>query len=154
MKCPICHEDHYMICHSCPHNGQLHGLAYKGSPCEMCAKDAHGRQRANDSRETGHGRVVSFDAIERYLEDNVPADGDGEESGSRGAVRDMLQKFVRRFCGLDIRTQFIFEERILFGCSLEEVADKYCLVFGKTLTPAGVAAALKSARSRILSSAM
>lgn len=153
MKCPICHKDHYMICHSCPHNGQLQGLAYEGSPCEVCAKDAQGGQRANDSRETGHGRVVSLDAIERYVADSMPNDGDGEGTDDRGALRDALCSFVKRFCGLDIRIQFILEERVLFGNSLEEVAHKYCLVFGKTLTPAGVAAALKSARARILSSA-
>jgi len=149
MKCPICHVDHYMICHSCPHNGQLQGLAYKGSPCEMCAKDAHGRQRANDSRETGHGRVVSFDAIERYLEDNVPDDGDESESRTRGSLLD----FIRRFCLLDIKTQFMFEQRLFFGQSLEAVADGCRRVFGSDITPAGVAIALKSARARILSSA-
>lgn len=149
MKCPICHEDHYMICHSCPHNGQLKGLSYEGSPCEVCAKDAQGRQRANDSRETGHGRVVSLDAIERYVADSVPTDEEPEVSRHGGSLLD----FVKRFCRLDIRTQFMFEQRLFFGLSLEDVADGYRRTFGSSITPAGVAAALKSARARLLSMA-
>ncbi len=144
MKCPICHEDHFMLCHSCPHNGQLAGMKYDESPCSACAKDAHGKQRANDSREIGHGRVVSLDAIERYVADAVPADDAGD---GRSQVGGSLLDFVRRFCRLDIRTQFMFEQRLFFGRSLEEVADGYRVVFRKPMTPAGVAAALKASRS-------
>ena len=150
MKCPICGIDHYMLCHSCPHAGHLHG-EYHGSPCEVCDKDAHGRQRKNESREEGHGRVVSLEQLDRYLGENVPdesaADADAES-------KDSVLAFIRRFCSLDIRVQFMFEQREFFGLSLDEVAARYRREFGKSITPAGVSAAIKAARSRMCRNAI
>lgn len=146
MKCPICGVDHFMLCHSCPHQGHLQGKDYHGSPCEYCDKDARGKQRLNDSREEGHSRVASLEQLERYIADSVP-----DESGSEDVSesQEAVLSFIRRFCTLDIRVQFMFEQREFFGKSLEDVAAKYRREFGDSITPAGVSAALKTARSRI-----
>jgi DNA-directed RNA polymerase specialized sigma24 family protein len=146
MKCPICGVDHFMLCHGCKHNNQLVGLAYKGSPCEACDKGPRGKKRQNDSRESGHGRVVSLEQIERYVSETIPADM-GEEAAETFSV--LLLEFVRRFCTLPIRTQYMFEQRFFFGLSLEETASMVRSTFEITITPAGVSAALKSARARM-----
>lgn len=146
MKCPICGVDHFMLCHSCPHRDELAGHDYKGSPCEFCDKDQRGRKRENDSREIGHSRVVSFEQVERYVRENISAEASEEER--REAVA-LLSDFVKKFCTLDIRVQFMFEQRTYFDKSLEEVADEHRRVFGKEITPAGVSIALKAARSRM-----
>lgn len=146
MKCPICHVDHFMLCHSCPHRDTLSGLEYKDSPCRFCDKDQRGKQRENDSREIGHSRVVSLEQVERYVKENVPDEAD-EQDVSEGTA--LMQDFVRRFCGLDIRVQFMFEQREFFGRSLEDVAAMYRSEFKTPMTPAGVSIALKSARARM-----
>lgn len=146
MKCPICHVDHFMLCHSCPHANEVAGHEYKGSPCEACAKDYRGRLRENDSREIGHSRVVSLQKLERYIGDSIASDAEPSEVTAAAAA---LQDFVKRFCSLGIRVQFMLEQREFFGKSLEEVADMYSREFGETLTPAGVSAALKSATRRM-----
>lgn len=146
MKCPICHVDHFMLCHSCPHNGALAGLDYESSPCKYCDKDSRAKQRENDSREIGHSRVVSLDQLDRFIGENVP---DESASPDEDGAALLLQDFVRRFCSLDIRVQYMFELREFFGLSLEEVASKVRREFRTSITPAGVSAALKSARSRM-----
>ena len=146
MKCPICSIDHFMLCHSCKHNKQLVGLAYKGSPCEACDKGPHGKKRQNDSREGGHGRVVSLEQIERYVSENIPADMDSEAVEQ---FSGLLLEFVRRFCTLPVRVQFMFVQRTFFGLSLEDVAARFRHEFGTLMTPAGVSAALKAAKPRM-----
>lgn len=146
MKCPICHVDHYMLCHSCPHANELKGLEYKDSPCRFCDKDYRGDQRENDSREIGHSRVVSLQKVELWVGDTVAA-GEDDETVSEAAA--LMNEFVRKFCRLDIRVQFMLEQREFFGKSLEEVAAEHTRVFGKSITPAGVAIAVKSAKSRL-----
>ena len=150
MKCPVCGVDHFMLCHSCPHQGHLQGQDYHGSPCEFCDKDSHGKQRLNDSREEGHSRVASLETLDRYIGEEV-ADESGSEDVSEST--EAVLSFIRRFCTLDIRVQFMFEQREFFGKSLEEVAAGYTREFGKSITPAGVSAALKVARSRIRNNA-
>ena len=146
MKCPICHVDHFMLCHSCPHANELQGLEYKDSPCMYCDKDYRGDQRENDSREIGHSRVVSLQKVERYVGENISA-GTDETTVSEAVA--LLRDFVSRLCSLGIRVQYMLEQREFFGKSLEEVADGYCDEFGESITPAGVQAAVKSAKLRL-----
>jgi len=124
----------------------MRGQPYKGSPCEFCDKDSRGRQRENESREIGHGRVTSLELVERYVKENVAAETEEEEVH---AANRLMMDFVKRFCTLDIRIQFMFEQRDFFGKSLEDVAAAYRREFGRSITPAGVSAALKAARERM-----
>ena len=147
MKCPICNEDHFELCHSCPHNGHVAGMAYEKSPCYFCSLDRKDRPRKNDSRENGHGRVVSLEQIERYVDGNISApEPSGEDKDRSG---DVLREFIRRFCSLSIRVQFMFEQREFFGLTLEEVAAEYRRVFSVSITAAGVSAAIAAAKSRL-----
>ena len=146
MKCPICNVDHFMLCHSCPHANELKGLDYKDSPCRFCDKDYRGDQRENDSREIGHSRVVSLQKVELWVGENLAPESDDE---GMGEAAELLKDFIKRLCSLDIRVQFMLEQREFFGKSLEEVAEAHFEKFGKTITPAGVAAALKSAKARL-----
>lgn len=144
MKCPICKVDHFMLCHSCPHNGQGAGVDYKGSPCEVCALDVNGKPRANDSRESGHGRIVSLEQIERYVSDEIPA-GDFDEPGDESR-NTILLDIVGRFCRMDIRTQFLIEQRCFFNRPLAEVTDSYRRTFHRNMTANGIAATLAAVK--------
>ena len=149
VKCPICRVDHYMICHSCPHNGRVAGQAYAASPCAFCDKDHHGKARRNDSREGGHGRVVSLELLERYVGDELPAEEEGENQQT--SEHDLVLDFIGAFCRMDIRTQYLVEQRIFFGKSLEGVAADYRAKFGRPMTVTGVSASVSAATSRIAS---
>lgn len=136
-----------MLCHSCPHNGQLAGVKYSESPCAVCVLDHKGKPRTNDSRELGHGRVVSLEVIERYVSDEIPderEDGEGGD-GFDAAVLD----FVNAFCRLDIRQQHLLEQRLFLGRSLEEAAADYRRTFCRPMTAGGASAAIGAATRRI-----
>lgn len=148
MKCPICRIDHYMLCHSCPHNGQLAGVKYDESPCAVCVLDHKGKPRTNDSREIGHGRVVSLEVIERYVSDELP---DEREDGEGGGIEETVLDFIGAFCRLDIRQQHLLEQRVFFGKSLEDAAADYRRTFHRPMTAAGASAAIGAATRRIAS---
>ena len=122
----------------------MEGFEYHGSPCETCALDVNGKPRQNDSRESGHGRVVSLEQIERYVSDELPA-GDFDEPGDEPG-NSILLDLVGRFCRLDVRTQFLVEQRLFFDRPLAEVAGDYTRTFGKTITPSGIAATLAAVK--------
>lgn len=146
MRCPICHVDHFMLCHSCPHNGKMQGAVYASSPCAVCALDHHGQPRTNDSREIGHGRVVSLDVVERYVSDELPDERDGEGGGG---FEETVLDFIGAFCRLDIRQQHLLEQRVFFGKSLEESADSHRRLFARPMTAGGVSATVESVKSRM-----
>lgn len=146
MRCPICNIDHYMLCHSCPHNGQQQGVKYSESPCSVCVLDHKGKPRTNDSREIGHGRVVSLEIIERYVSDELP---DERADGEDGGIEETVLDFVNVFCRLDIRQQHLLEQRVFFGKSLEESADSHRRLFARPMTASGVSATVESVKSRM-----
>lgn len=125
-------------------------MDYADSPCAVCAKDHYGRPRRNDSREIGHGRVVSLEVLERYVSDELPQE-DGGEGEDQHCIDEVVLDFIGQFCRLDIRSQFLIEQRALYGRPLEEIAADYQKRFGRPMTAAGVSATVAAAKSRIAS---
>ena len=75
---PACRGvDHLGLCHLCPHDGDagLAGLPYAAHPCSRC--------KAGDSREQGHGRGMSYEAMPPKLvaeaEADMPSLFDGDQ---------------------------------------------------------------------------
>ena len=61
------------------------------------------------------------------------------------AVVERLTRFLCLYSGLPIHAQFVVSERLLARGQLDGIAMRFRTVFGKPLTPAGVAAAVKAA---------
>lgn len=149
MKCNICKRDHYGLCYQCPHNNQVNGLPLEKAPCRFCLQTDKGKERKNDSREAGHGRVLSYDTCEKFIRSQSAGDIEPEEANTQ---LKPLMEFLRRFAPLDPKVQFIIIQRAFFGESLESVAAKYRDLFKVAITPAGVSAAFLSVQARLLRS--
>lgn len=84
MTCPLpnCNGiEHNSRCHACPHTGDpaIRTLPWgRGHPCWHCVTTADGGHDPNDSREQGHGRVSSAEAVPPHLVASIP-DVSGEE---------------------------------------------------------------------------
>ena len=145
MKCPICKKDHFGLCYQCPHQNEVAGKKFdKNVPCWYCMHYAKGRIRKNDSREEGHGRVVSLSVCEAFVADRVK---DAEVEAD--AAMEPMREFIRIFMPLDPKIQYIVIQRAFFSKELEEIARGYRTLFGVCITPAGVSSAFSSAVSRL-----
>lgn len=144
MKCNICKKDHFGLCYQCPHRNEVAGMRLEEAPCRFCMKKANGKDRQNDSREEGHGRVISLSVCEQFVADRVK-----ESEIEQDAAMEPMRDFIRLFMPLDPKVQFIVVQRAFFSRELEEIARAYRALFGICITPAGVSAAFTSAVSRL-----
>lgn len=123
-------------------------MDYASSPCAVCGVDRHGKKRRNNSREGGHGRVVSLEQIERYLSDELPEENVGTEE-EQPREKEAVLDFIGVFCRMGIHQQFLVEQRFFFGRPLEKIAADYRQRFRRPMTAAGVSVAVEAAKSRI-----
>lgn len=144
MKCNICHKDHFGLCYKCPHRNEVAGMRLEDAPCRFCMKKSNGKDRQNDSREEGHGRVISLSMCEAFVADRVK---DAEVEAD--AAQEPLREFIRLFMPLDPKVQFVVIQRAFFSKELEEIAREYRALFGVCITPAGVSSAFSAAISRL-----
>lgn len=100
MKCnqPNCKGvDHQGQCWKCPHSSDVeHGIykttPWERSPCFCCKKDNPSLEC--DSREQGHGRVISYEEAPPLLVAAFPAEESGEP-GELQAAADVLSRLLR-----------------------------------------------------------
>ena len=126
-------------------------MEYEKSPCYYCALDRKDKQRRNDSRESGHGRVASLEVLERYLSDELPQEDGGAGEDQQTSEHDLVLDFIGAFCRMDIRTQYLVEQRAFHGQPLDAIADSYRRTFSRPMTASGILATAESAKSRIAS---
>ena len=144
MKCHICKKDHFGLCYQCPHRNEVAGMKLKDAPCRFCLKKSNGKDRQNDSREEGHGRVVSLSVCEAFVAERIK---DTEIEADE--AQEPLREFIRLFMPLEPKVQFIVCQRAFFSKELEEIAREYRALFGICITPAGVSSAFSAAISRL-----
>lgn len=100
-----CHQaqckgvDHKGLCWLCPHSISVEKGAYKGmkwedTPCSRCFNSDP--ERDCDSREQGHGRVISYEEAPPFLVSTFGQGRDEEETEHElAAATDVLRRILR-----------------------------------------------------------
>lgn len=101
MKCnqPECKgQDHQGQCWKCPHSESVQSGAFKktrweDTPCWRCSKA--NPDRGCDSREQGHGRVISYEEAPPLLVAAFPGGEKGEPGGELQLAAELLGRIMR-----------------------------------------------------------
>lgn len=90
--------DHQGLCWQCPHPEDIKRGAYKDVPWEktpcFCCKKAN-PNRECDSREQGHGRVISYEEAPPLLVAAFPAETNDERDNNLRAAVDIVNCLLR-----------------------------------------------------------
>lgn len=97
--------DHRSLCYNCPHTGDpaIQALPWdKNHPCFHCVTGPDGGTDTNDSREQGHGRVSSVEAVPPHLVASEAADpdGDSDAEGWQGDFSAVAHAVLRALINL------------------------------------------------------
>lgn len=101
MPCPMpnCNGiDHKSLCHACPHLGDQAVQAMpwdRNHPCFHCVTDEDGNHDANDSREQGHGRVSSAEAVPARFTATPAPEPDAVEDDWQGEFSAVAHCVIR-----------------------------------------------------------
>jgi hypothetical protein len=138
MKCNVANckgADHLGLCWICPHSEDVQRGAYsqqpwETTPCFRCNKKA--AEAECDSREQGHGRVISYEEAPPLLVASMPH-GDDESDSYRDMIIKAAAYILRRLMRLAPREYVTLIESMRY-CVEDDRATERNLNHVKRLT--------------------